>query len=78
VGTLDGVAGLNRRSLRLKLSSDADCHGVGMPDLGYRPPMFSGVRRGRRRYLSFFSRTCCLEDADDACGIVRDVGIICP
>ncbi len=74
--TLDGLAGLNRRSLRPEPSSDADCHGVGMPDLGGIVCQCSPVSAAGGGD-SFSSRTRCLEDQANTSGIVRDVGIIC-
>jgi hypothetical protein len=68
-GFVAEVAGLNRRPLRPEPSSDADCHGVGMPDLGYRPPISPVSAAGGGD--SFFSRTRCLEDFMPLTGLPR-------
>ena len=76
-GFVVGLAGLEPWHLRLKPSSDADCPGVGMPDLGgivRQCSLVSAAGGGD----SFSSRTRCLEDQANASGVVRDVGIVCP
>jgi hypothetical protein len=78
VGTLDGVAGLNRRSIRLKPSSDVDCRGVGMPDLGGIVLQCSPVSAAGGGD-SFSSRTRCLEGTAMVSRMERDVGsCACP